>query len=334
VEVANAYLGYRYCEVQVDLLKADAESRLESLRLRKIAKLNGFQPNTEVAQFGANAADGNRSLLQQQTQCERSIKGLVALTAIDEPQLRQLLVSVPDKVGKLPNPPAFQIDAVPAKALLQRPDLVAAERDVAEANANIGVEQAKRYPKLSLSGNITPTLQNINSTGYMLAQTWAIGPTISLPMFDGGKRAANVDSAKAQYEAAVSNFKSKVRTAVKEVEEALVRLDSAGKRLPEAQNAESAYHLRLQAAHTLYQAGFNSLIDVEAAKRSDLNASLAAKDIEQEQVSAWIALYRAVGGSWDSEAERQLNGTAVAQPENPKEPVQPQEIDQSSKGKS
>jgi NodT family efflux transporter outer membrane factor (OMF) lipoprotein len=300
VEVANAYLAYRYCEVQKQLSQADANSRKEAARLTEIAAQHGFRAPADVALTQAAAADGNRSFLQYQAQCERSIKGLVALTALEETDVRQSLNSIPEKVAQLPTPPAFTIAAVPARVLLQRPDIAAAERDMAEASAKIGVEQAKRYPKLSLSGNITPTLQNVNGGAFMLAQTWSIGPTLSLPLFDLGKRAADVENARSQYEATVSNYRSKVRTAVQEVEEALVRLDSAAKRLPEAQQAYGAYQARLTAAEKLYQVGLSNLIDLETTRRSVLTANLTVKELEQERVSAWIALYRAAGGGWES----------------------------------
>jgi outer membrane protein TolC len=245
------------------------------------------------------------------------------MTALEETKVRKLLTEVPDQVAKLPSPPAFRIDSLPARVLLQRPDLAAAERDVAEASAKIGVEQAKRFPKLSLSGNITPTLQNINGSAFLLAQTWAIGPTLSLPLFDAGKRAADVEVAKAQYQAAESNFRSKVRTAVKEVEDALVRLDSADQRLPQGRKAVSGYRVNFLAVQALYQAGLGNLIDVETARRNVLSAEMAVKELEQEQVSAWIALYRASGGSWDEPEDARKVGAAIppvsskSEPENP-----------------
>jgi NodT family efflux transporter outer membrane factor (OMF) lipoprotein len=299
VEVANAYLDYRYCETQLKISQTDSDSRRESAKLADIAEKAGFRATADVALANASAAEGQRNLLQQQSQCERAIKGLVALTGLAETQVRQALTKAADKIAKLPTPPTFRIDAVPAKVLLQRPDLAVAEREVAEASATIGVEQAKRFPKLSLSGNITPMMQNINGGAFLLAQTWAIGPTLSLPIFDAGKRAADVEVAKAQYQAAESKFRSKVRTAVKEVEEALVRLDSAAQRLPEAQKAVSAYHSHFQAAQKLHQTGFGNLLDVETARRNELAAQLAMKELEKERVSAWIALYRAAGGSWN-----------------------------------
>ncbi|MCK9394985.1 MAG: efflux transporter outer membrane subunit [Methylobacter sp.] len=310
VEVANAYLAYRYCEGQVQIVQADTESRRESARLSEIAGKAGFRAPGDVALANASAAEGNRTLLQQQAQCERSIKGLVAMTALEEAEVRKLLTEAPDRVAKLPSPAAFRIDSLPARVLLQRPDVAAAERDVAEASAKIGVEQAKRFPKLSLSGNITPTLQNINGGAFLLAQTWAIGPTLSLPLFDAGKRAADVEAARIQYQAAESKFHSKVRTAVKEVEEALVRLDSASRRLPEGRKAVTGYRANFLAVQQLYQVGLGNLIDVETSRRNVLSAEMALKELEQEQVSAWIALYRAAGGSWEEREDARKVGAA------------------------
>jgi multidrug efflux system outer membrane protein len=311
VEVADAYLAYRYCEAQVQIVKADTESRRESARLTEIAGRAGFRAPGDVALANASAAEGNRMLLRQQAECERAIKGLVALTGLSETEVRNWLTGAPERLARLPSPPAFRIDSVPAHVLLQRPDLAAAERGMAEASAKIGVEQAKRFPKLSLSGNITPTLQNMNGAAFFLAETWSIGPTLSLPLFDAGKRAADVEAARAQYRAAESQFRSKVRTAVKEVEDALVRLDSAHRRLPEAQQAVSGYRAHFQAVRQLFDVGLGNLLDVETSRRSVLSAEMALKELEQERVSAWIALYRAAGGSWDAHEHSARGGAAA-----------------------
>ncbi|NOV28245.1 efflux transporter outer membrane subunit [Methylomonas sp. ZR1] len=317
VEVADAYLAYRYCEAQVQLLRTDSDSRLESARVAAVAGQSGFRSPGDVALATASAAEGNRTLLQQQAQCERSIKSLVAMTGLAEADLRSLLNGSADQTAKLPTPPAFEIASLPAKVLLQRPDVAAAERDLAEASANIGVQRAKQFPKLSLSGNITPTLQNINGAALMLAQTWAIGPTLSLPLFDAGKRAADVEVAKVQYQAAESRFRAKVRTAVKEVEDALVRLDSSRQRLPQGREAVSGYRANFQALQTLYQSGLGNLLDVETARRNVLASELALEELEQEQVGAWIALYRAAGGGWMDAGESPNPEAAAADPSIP-----------------
>jgi outer membrane protein, multidrug efflux system len=298
-ELANAYLAYRSCEIQRQLIQADAGSRLVSAQLVEIAARAGLRTFADVALAHASSADGNNLLLQQQAQCDRSIKGLVAMTAIEEKNLRALLVQTPEKAAQLPSPPIFKINAIPATLLLQRPDVAVAERDMAEACAKIGVEQANRYPKLNLSGNIAPVLQNINGSAFAWANTWSIGPTLSLPLFDAGKRTANVEAAKAEYSATVMRFRATVRIAAKEVEEALVRLANAGQRLPEVQLAANDYQTSYQSAQTLYETGLGNLLDVETARRTAVNAELAVRAVEHEKISALIALYRAVGGGWE-----------------------------------
>lgn len=300
VEVANAYLAYRHCEVQTRIAEADAESRRESARLLGISGAAGFTAPADVALARAAAADGARSVLQYQAQCDRSVKGLVAMTGLGEGELRQLLTKPPERQARLPEPPPFTIDALPASILRQRPDVAAAEREVAEASANIGVEEAQRYPKLSLTGNIAHALQSLSASSLLFARTWSVGPTLTLPLFDAGKRAAKVDAARVQYEAAASRFRETARIAVKEVEEALVRLNSASQRLPQARAAEAGYQASLDAATQRYQAGLGSLLDAETSRRNALVARLAVAELEQERIAAWIALYRAIGGGWES----------------------------------
>lgn len=299
VEVADAYVGYRHCEALVRIAEADARSRQESARLTEIAGRAGLRSPADVALAKASAADGQDSLLRQQGQCERSIKGLVALTGLGEAEVRRRLTAKPERVAQLPSPPPFRLVGLPAQTLMQRPDVAAAERDVAEASANIGVEEAKRYPKLSLSGNITPSFQSVNGSALMLAQTWQYGPTITLPLFDAGKRAADVGAAVARYEASVSRFKATVRTAAKEVEDALVRLRNAEQRMPQARAAADGYRANFRATEQLYRVGFGSLIDTEATRRQALASDRAVAELQREQVAAWIALYRAAGGGWD-----------------------------------
>jgi NodT family efflux transporter outer membrane factor (OMF) lipoprotein len=300
-EVANAYVDYRYCELQVNTRQRDTASKMESARLSEIASQAGLKAISDIELLKASVAEGNHLLFQQQSQCKKAIQGLVAMTGLPEEKINLLLTGNPTQLGQLPTPPTFNIDAIPANVLLQRPDIASAERDVAEASAKIGVEQAKRFPKLSLSGNITPTLQNINGAAFFLAETWSFGPTLSLPLFDAGKRAADVELARVQYEAAENKFRSKVRTAVKEVEEALIRLNSVSQRLPEAQKSFLYFQRHFDAMQNLYLAGLGNLIDVETSRRNMLSAEMTIKEIEKERVSAWIALYRSAGGSWSDD---------------------------------
>ena len=293
-ETANAYLQLRYQERRVAQAEADAASRAETARLTSALGRAGFSAPAQVALATAGAADGASTLAELRAERDRQIKALVALTAFDEADLRRQLASAS---GRFPRPARFVVDALPAQLLVQRPDVAAAERDLAAASAAIGRAAAARYPRLSLAGSITPLRLNTDGS-RMSATTWSIGPTLSMPLFDGGRISANVDAARADYAAAEAAYRQKAREAVSEVEQALVRLDAAAAREASVQQAASDYRTAFLATEASQRAGFATLIDLEVTRRTLLAADTNLAAWQQEQVAAWIALYRAVGGGW------------------------------------
>ncbi len=302
-EVASAYANYRFCEMQTDLARADANSRAETARLTGIAANAGLQSPASAALARASAADGASAFSQRQALCEIDIKGLVALTAKDELALRALLARAAGAPATLPRPAQFAIDALPATVLAQRPDVAAAERDVAVASAGIGVAEAERYPRLSLTGNVTPTRSRLDGSPGISLTTWSIGPSLTVPLLDGGRRAANADAARAQYAAAEAAYRAKVRNAVREVEEAMVRIAAVQARTNDTHAAASGYRQSLEAARTRQRAGLGSLIEMEDARRTSLAADGAVAALAFEGLNAWITLYRAAGGGWDGKLE-------------------------------
>jgi NodT family efflux transporter outer membrane factor (OMF) lipoprotein len=293
-EVANRYYSLRTCNKLVNVMQADADSRAETARLSALSTRAGFQAPATDALARASAAEASGRVTQQRALCELDVKALVALTAIDEPVLRKKIAdsAVP------PMPAPIAIASLPAQTLAQRPDVFIAEREVAAASAEVGNAQAQRYPRLSLSGSVGVASFRSQGTTTNL-DTWSIGPvSLSLPIFDGGARAANVDAAKARYEEAVVNYRATVRQAVREVEEALVNLQSIASRSKDAEVALQGYKTSFNGTQSLYQNGLASLLDLEDARRTRLASELNAVSLEQDRMAAWIALYRAAGGGW------------------------------------
>ena len=216
---------------------------------------------------------------------------------------------------RLPRPQQFAIDAVPARVLAQRPDVAAAERDVAVASADIGVAEAESYPRLSLAGNITPTRSRLDGSPTISVRTWSIGPSLTLPLLDGGRRTANVAAARAEYTAAEAGYRAKVRNAVREVEEAMVRLAGVATRMNDTRSAAAGYRESLEAARARQRAGLASLIELEEARRTSLAADGAVAALEYEGVAAWITLYRAVGGGWDGSLDLRLDASLALRPD-------------------
>lgn len=294
-DTASLYTNYRSCEQLAALSVSDANSRAQTARLTQELAQTGFQAPANAALARASAAEGQSRAVAQRADCDVLIKALVSLTAIPEPELRSRL-SKGSRV--LPKPAMPVVQSVPAQVLLQRPDVAAAERELAAASADIGVREADRFPRLSLLGNIGP-LSFESGVGSISATSWSIGPTLSLPIFDAGRRAANLETAKIAYEVAATNYRTQARRAVREVEEALVRLDSLNLRETESLKASRGYRESLQAAQERYKFGLASILDLEETRRLSFNADNILANVRRERVNAYIALYRAVGGGWD-----------------------------------
>ena len=294
-EVANQYFSLRSCRALADVTQQDAASRQETARLSGLSTQAGFTAPASDALARASAADARGRQTRQAAQCELDLKALLALTGLEEPDLRRKLAFTLMQTEKFA---AISIASAPAEALAQRPDVFGAGREVAAASADLGSAQAARYPRLALSGNIG--IARIQAGGGSLnLDTWSIGPlSLSLPLFDGGRRAANVDAAQARYEEAAALYRARVRQAVREVEQALVNLQSSEARQGDAQAAVDGYRAAFTGTEALYKNGLASLLNLEDARRTLLAAEINRVTLRQEQRAAGVSLYRAMGGGW------------------------------------
>lgn len=299
-ETANQYYAWRACSALLAVAEQDAASRSDTARLTQLTMQAGFQSPANAALARASAAEGASRVTAQQAECDLDVKALVALTALPEPALRQRLAAG-SGAGTAAVAP-IDISALPAEVLAQRPDVYNAARAVAAASADVGSAQAGRYPRLTLQGNVG--IANFRSSGENTKlDTWTIGPlALTVPLFDGGRRRANTDAARARYDDAVVNYRAVARQAVREVEEALVNLGSTARRGDDARTALEGYRYSFHATEELYKNGLASLLQLEESRRTRLNAENTLVTLERERNAAWIALYRAAGGGFNAAA--------------------------------
>lgn len=311
-ETASSYLALRACEAQLAQTELDAASRAETARLTELSAKAGFQAPASADLAHASAAQGNATLTQQRAACDLAVKSLVALTGLAEPELRTQLQA---RRASLPKPAQLAVAAVPAQVLAQRPDLAAAERELAAALADVSQARAQRYPRIALAGSIGPSrfeTGGVSSSGTL----WSVGPvSVSLPLFDGGVRRANAAASQAAYDAAAVRYAARLRVAVREVEEALVALQSTAARGEDARAAAEGYERSLRAVESRYRGGLASLFELEDARRSAVAAQAALIELRRERVAAWISLYRSLGGGWTA-ADAQAQ--ASPSPESPR----------------
>ncbi|OZI71557.1 efflux transporter outer membrane subunit [Bordetella genomosp. 12] len=297
-EVADDYVQYRGCQLLGGAYEQELASMQKTMAATTASVDAGFTSPANGALARASLASTRASLQAQRAECQLLVKSLVALTGLPETDLRRQLDPQGSPPPGLPVPAAFTLDALPADVLRQRPDIAALERDLAATSASIGAAQADLYPSLTLSGSISLSASQLASG----AASWSFGPALSLPFLDGGARRAAVASAQADYQSALAQYRQGVRTAIKEVEQALVQLDGAASRATFAAEAARDYRSFEQATEVQWQAGGASLLDLEEARRSALNADIEHITLLRNQVQYWIALYKAAGGGWTADA--------------------------------
>lgn len=296
-DTANQYFAWQHCHQQLALAQQDLASRERSAQLTRQLAQSGLASPLTATQTDNQVLDGQSRVTSQAAQCQVALQALVALTGLPAPGIERNRSHALDGIHKLA---PFSIANVPAQALNQRPDLVAAERELAAASADVAVAKADRYPRLTLSGNVGAMNMRLTNGTALDVRTWSVGPVaLTLPILDGNRGKANQLVAEANYELAANQYRAKARQAVREVEDALTQLESTRQRLAHAQQLAQRSAQAERATDALVQAGLGSRRDAEDATRSTVAANSQLLAIQQEWLTAWINLYRAVGGGWE-----------------------------------
>lgn len=293
-DVAQTYVSLRSCEALAEVYRQESESQGKTSDLTRRTVQAGLESPANGDLADAGAAEASTRLIAQRAECDAQVKALVLLTGRDEPGLRAALAP---RQGLLPQAQGLAVESVPAQLLRQRPDLAAAERRLVAAAAEVGVADAARYPRLTLSGNVARAAYH-GGGAELEGLRWGFGPSLVLPIFNAGRIQANVDAAQARYEEARAGLDLQLRQAVREVEEALVRLDAARRREADAQRSAEGFRKFFLSTQQRWQVGAGSLIEMEDARRRALAAQATLLAVQREQAAGWITLYKAVGGGW------------------------------------
>lgn len=301
-EVADDYVQYRGCKLLLQAYQNTATSQKQTLEMTRSAVLAGLSSESDGYLAEASAASAAATATGQQVSCEELVKSLVAVTGVAEPAIRAIIDR--PSAPALPEPARFEVNSVPADLIRQRPDLASAERLLASYYAAIGEARADRFPSLSLSGSIALSATNLSSP----TPTWSFGPSLSIPIFDAGKKRAAVDNAVATYDKQLASYQSSVRTAIKAVEQALIDLDGAARQSEDSKRSADQYLRYAKAKEQSWSAGLDTLLTLEDARRSAISAEVTLIGQQRDRIRYWIALYKALGGGWNAE-----NNTGVTQ---------------------
>ena len=293
-QVADAYVSARACQSMLNIYESQYHSRISTQRLTELKVKAGFSPISDGKQGAGLTSQSLSSLEKQRSSCEQYYNTLVALTGQSHQEVESRMKLA---YAIVPLPIDTAIESIPAQSISKRPDVSAAERAVAAALANVDVSIANRFPRLTLNGSINA---NAGTLYAGVPNSWSFGPSLSLPITDGGYLRAQESLAYAQYDEAVAIYKSKVVNAVKDVENALVKIDQTHKSEVAAKDAVKNYQEYFDAMNKKYNVGWSNLLDLETVRINLVSYQQNLTNAKLEEVEAWIALYKAVGGDWAS----------------------------------
>jgi NodT family efflux transporter outer membrane factor (OMF) lipoprotein len=205
--------------------------------------------------------------------------------------------------GSAATPPAIPV-GVPSQLLERRPDIAAAERRVASANAQIGEAHAAFFPDLVLSASAG--LESTFFAPWLSAPSlfWSLGPQLVGTLFDGGKRTASLHGATAQYDGAVADYRQSVLVAFQQVEDNLSALHALADEAASQQRATTAADLSLRLTTNRFNAGAVSYLDVVTAQTIALTNQRTADQIAARQLESSVLLLKALGGTWEGQGDR------------------------------
>lgn len=290
-EVANAYLVSLEARERLQLAEATVQSRRDGLRIAKRRLDAGVTSALDYSQA--------ETLL---TQAETELAAL-RLTQAQSDNLLTSLVGAPID-GELPDPIPLASQGraetlaagVPSELLTSRPDILAAEERLRAARANIGAARAAFLPSITLTGSYGYASSELDDLVGEDGLTWSYGPSIDLPLFDFGRRRANLDVAKAREIQAVADYERTIQESFREVADALAGRRFLREQVEAQERATYAQRRLADLARTRYREGVVSYLEVLDAERNLFAAEQALLQVRRAEVSNLVALYVALGG--------------------------------------
>ena len=291
-ELAFDYFELRSADSQEQLLNDTVAAYTNALQLTENRFEGGASSKSDVAQA------------QTQLETTRAQDTDIEVERAQFEHAIAILLGKPPAEFNLPQmplnlePPAIPV-GVPSQLLECRPDIAAAERRAEEANEQIGIARAAYFPTVALGA--TAGFQGTSLLNWFTwpSRLWAVGPSLSQTLFDGGRRRATSDIALANYDAVVAAYRETTLTAFQQVEDNLAALRVLEREGREQSEAVAAAEESLQLFTNRYQGGVDNYLQVITAQTTTLSNQRTAIDILRRRMEASVLLIKALGGGWD-----------------------------------
>ena len=296
-QVALTYFLIRALDAQLDVARRTLESRVASydLRLKRFAR--GITSELDVRQAENELAVARASIPDIQDSLSSAEGSFAALTGMSPRELVEGGVVRGKDIDVIPVPPALP-EGMPSDLLLRRPDIQEAEQTLRAAQARIAGARAAYFPIIGLTGSYGGESLAFGDLFSGPARAWSFVGALGMPLFTGGRTAAQVDLATANERAAIAAYRNTVIQAFSETRSALTATRQSSERVSARQQSVVALRRAYRLASLRYDNGYSSYLDLLDAERQLFAAELSVADAQRVQLSAVVALYRALGGGW------------------------------------
>ena len=292
-QLADSYLQLNGADRQIKVLHESIDAFTRALQLTQSRHEGGIASGLDVARAQTQLSNAKSQLTQAQAQRALVLHAIAVLVGDSASRFELATNDAPVAVPTLP------VD-VPSVILQRRPDVAAAERRTAAANARIGIARSAFFPQLTLDGQGGWQSSQWGNIASAPNRFWAIGPGLLLNVFDGGRRKAGVEAAKAATDEAGAQYRAVVLNAFAQVEDNLTLLRDLGTALTDQRAAADAAQRSVDLSLNRYREGAVGYLDVVQAQTAALDARRSVIDLETRQLRASVQLIRALGGGWSS----------------------------------
>ena len=294
-EVARNYIELRGNQQLIAITEANLHSQQDTLDLLKVRQQAGLADMSEIAQAEAELATINAQFPSYETAVKQAIHALSLLLAKQPDALMARL----EPIATIPIVKTTVLPDLPSALLQRRPDIRYAERQLAVANAQIGIATSELYPKFNLAEFLG--VQNTRITNFTpIGKSWSLGATLTMPLFNWGRLNANIKSKEAQYQQSLLGYQKTVLTAFKEVEDALVAYDKEQQKQLALQQAVTANQQAVQLATERYEKGLSNFINVLSSQQSLYQAQSLLISSKAKTSADLVLLYKVLGGGWQT----------------------------------
>lgn len=294
--VARGYLALRALDAERDIVRGTVAAYAETLSLTEKRARAGDVADLDLARVQAELAANEAEALALD---RRRVELETALAVLLGEPASNFRLAPTAWTTALPAVPA----GLPSELLQRRPDLAQSLAQLHAATAQVGIAEAAFYPSIKLTGSFGYSSEDLGSLISAPARLYNIGPSISLPIFEGGRNKANLASSKAQVDESLASFRGRMLQALREVDDALAELQGRAA-VVEAQNRTLASSSQaLTVARSRYDQGAVSYLDVTEAERTPLATERALAQLRGAQWAATAQLVKALGGGWAAKLE-------------------------------